>query len=82
MSTEIIIRDSGPSLKSRFHLNTDGDNIEIVTRDTDSGEITTVFTGKKFSPDAYKEQGGKAQEERYLDLFPPKKKSEETETPA
>lgn len=81
MPKEIIFRDSGPSSRSRFNLNIGADHLQIVIRDADSGKTTTIFTGEKFSPDVYTEQGGKAQEERYLGLFPPKEKSEETGTP-
>jgi len=55
-------------------LNAGGNHIEIVIRDAESGEMTTIFTGEEFSPEVYETQGGMAEEERYLELFPPREK--------
>jgi hypothetical protein len=68
---EIITRRSGPDRASRFSLCAAGDTTQIAVRDSATGVIRVIHTGKDFSSKLYKAQGGTAAEDAHLKDFQP-----------
>ena len=67
MPVDILFRYSGASTQPSFSINGGGDHLQIVVLDPDTKEMKILWTGPKFSQEAYLQDSHNADHEhRYL----------------
>lgn len=78
MSVEILIRYSGPSRQHTMSVNADGEHLQIIARNGETGEEAAVFTGNGFSKKEYDRRGGAKEEDRFFRVLRGKPSALET----